>query len=166
MTSNVQSIVGPDHIGRMGVMYMRSVLTQAGVAHEEFSPGEDYLAVDGNISFATGTVRVQIKTGTTKPNKDGSITVPLRDDWIRKWALCTLPVFLVYVRLERDVGPEWLEHHDQHTVMYARAQWIRVNQVTAKSVRVPRANRLTADTFNDWAAEFDGTSAWGKAARL
>ncbi|OZF01335.1 DUF4365 domain-containing protein [Rhodococcus sp. 14-2686-1-2] len=150
----------------MGVMYLRSVLTQAGVAHEEFSPGEDYLAVDGNVSFTTGTVRVQVKTGTKEPNKDGSITVPLKDDWIRKWELCALPVFLVYIRLERVCGPEWLEHHDLHTVIHARAQWIRVNRVTGKSVRVPHENRLTADTFKAWAADFDGTSAWGRAAQL
>jgi hypothetical protein len=58
-------------------MYVRALLAQAGVAHREVSPGEDYLAVDVRLDFPTGGAAVQVKTGTKKPNKDNSITVPV-----------------------------------------------------------------------------------------
>lgn len=147
----------------MGVMYMRTLLAQAGVAHSEFSSGEDYLAADATLEFESGAVRVQVKAGTRKPNKSGSITVPLRQDWKEKWSKCKLPVFLVYVRLEKTPHIEWIEHGDLHTLVHARAVWTRVNEVAAASVRVPLQNRLTVATFDTWVAEFNQTWAWGKA---
>lgn len=42
---------------------------------------------------------MQVKTGTKRTNKDGSITVPVTDEWKSKWAAARMPVFLVYVKL-------------------------------------------------------------------
>lgn len=160
--ADAQSIRGSDQTGRLGVMYFRSLLAQAGVAHGEFSPGEDYLAVDVTVEFPTGGVRVQIKTGTKRSNKDGSITVPVTDEWKAKWAAARVPVFLVYVKLETSAPAKWIKHNAAHTIVHARALWTQVNAVTGRSVRLPAENRLTAGTFDAWSNEFERT--WGKAA--
>ena len=68
--AGAQSIGGSDRTGRLGVMYFRSLLAQAGVAHGEFSPGEDYLAVDVTVELPVGGVRVQIKTGPKEQPPD------------------------------------------------------------------------------------------------
>lgn len=159
-----QSIKSADQIGRLGVMYLRSLLAQAGIAHAETSSGEDHLAVDMTLEFIAGGVRVQIKTGTKATNKDGSLTVPVTEAWKTKWSAAQVPVFLVYVRLEKSTPTEWIEHPDWHTVVHARALWARVNSVKGKSVRLPAQNRLTAETFATWAGEFDRPKEWGKAA--
>jgi hypothetical protein len=145
-------------------MYFRSLLAQAGVVHGEISSGEDHLAVDVTLEFVAGGVRVQIKTGTKSLNKDGSLTVPVKDEWKAKWSAAQVPVFLVYVHLEKAPPPQWIEHQDAYTVVHARALWARVNSVTGKSVRLPAQNRLTAETFATWASEFDQPNrGWGKA---
>jgi hypothetical protein len=163
--AGAQSIKSADQIGRLGVMYLRSLLAQAGVVHAETSSGEDHLAVDLTVEFTAGGVRVQIKTGTKALNKDGSLTVPVTDTWKAKWSAAQVPVFLVYVRLEKTPPPEWIEHEAAHTVVHARALWAKVNSVKGGSVRLPAQNRLTAETFATWAGEFDEPSrAWGKAA--
>lgn len=74
LVAGAKSIKGGDHQGRLGVMYFRSLLAQAGVANAESSPGEDHLATDATVEFPRGPVRVQIKAGTKPLNKDGSIT--------------------------------------------------------------------------------------------
>lgn len=146
-------------------MYFRSLLAQAGVAHGETSSGEDHLAVDITVEFIAGGARVQIKTGTKPLNKDRSLTVPVKESWKAKWSAAQVPVFLVYVHLEKAPPPEWIDHEDAHTVIHARALWARVNEVKGKSVRLPAQNRLTAETFDTWAGEFERPNrGWGKAA--
>ncbi len=133
--------------------------------HGEISSGEDHLAVDITLEFVAGGARVQIKTGTKALNKDGSLTVPTKDEWKVKWSAAQVPVFLAYVHLEKVPPPQWIEHEDAYTVVHARALWARVNSVTGKSVRLPANNRLTAETFALWASEFDQPNrGWGKAA--
>jgi hypothetical protein len=155
------SVQSTDKTGRMGVMYVRSILAQAGVINTEVPGGEDYLAVDLAVIFPIGTVTVQVKAGTAKRNDDGSITVPVEESWREKWAQTITPVFLVYVRLEKDLPAEWVDHADLYTRLHARAHWLQVNEMSGASVRVPLANRLTVDTFDVWVDKFTG---FGKAA--
>jgi hypothetical protein len=103
-------------------MYFRFLIAQAGIAHGEFSGGEDHLAVDVTVHLMPGGVRVQIKTGTKAPNNDGSITVPVTEERKKKWAVSRVPVFLVYVHLETAAPAEWIEHEVAHTTVYAQAQ--------------------------------------------
>ena len=103
-------------------MYFWCLLAQAGIAHREFSGGEDRLAVDVTAELMPGGVRVQIKTGTKAPNNDGSITVPVTEEWKKKWAVSCVPAFLVYVHLETAAPAEWIEHEVAHTIVYAQAQ--------------------------------------------
>jgi hypothetical protein len=143
-------------------MFVRSLLAQAAVPHNEVPGGEDHLAVDLALVFPEGPVTVQVKTGTKTPNEDGSITVPVTEAWKRKWANTLTPVYLVYVRLEKPLPEDWAEHGAAHTTLHARAHWARVNAVSAGSVRVEASNRLTSDTFSDWVDEF--VEQFGKAA--
>ncbi len=160
--SKAASIASTDRIGRLGVMYFRSVLAQAAVVHGEMSGGEDHLAVDTTVTFPVGTVTVQVKTGTKKVAKDGTIPVSTTQKWRDKWATSMTPVYLVYVRLEKDEIADWIEHEPEHTIVHARAHWIRVNQLSDPIARVPVSNRLTADTFDIWVEHFE--AAFGKAA--
>lgn len=153
-----------DRIGRFGVLYVRSLLAQAGVAHSETSGGEDHLAGDITVNFPSGACIVQVKAGTKDRKSDGSITVPVTEAWKTKWANNALPVYLVYVHLEKAPPPDWIGHEDLQTVVHAKAMWSQVNDVSGKSVGLPRDNQLTADTFGLWAETFDDQVAWGRAA--
>lgn len=145
-----ESIPVPDRKGRMGAIYVRSILAQAALPNEETTGGEDHMAVDLNVQFPAATVRVQVKCGTRKPNRSGSISVPINPAWRDHWARLRTPVYLVYVRLERLLPPDWIYHDKMHTVVHAHAHWIRVNGVSAASVSLPVSNRLSIDTCATW----------------
>lgn len=160
--SGARAVGESDNIGRFGVMYVRSLLAQAGVVHNEVPGGEDHLAVDLVLLFPVGSVTMQVKTGTKRPNKDGSIAVSTTQDWRDKWREARTPVYLVYVRLERKPPARWIEHAELRTTVHARAHWLRVNGLSVASARVPVSNRLTATTVESWVEEFE--QAFGKAA--
>lgn len=146
-----ESLSMSDRKGRLGVNYVCAVVAQAALPNPEFKPGEDHLAVDLNVEFPASPVRVQVKCGTRKANRSGSISVPLNAKWRARWAQSKIPVYLVYVCLERNTPGEWIDHcDDTRTVMHAHAHWLRVNGVSGASVSVPLANRLSASTFATW----------------
>lgn len=146
-----------DQIGRLGVVYVRSLLAQAGLGNSETSPGEDHLSIDLNVEFRAAAVRVQVKAGRKRVNKDGSISVPTTPKWREDWATARIPVYLVYVRLERPQPAMWLEHPAASTTLHAHAYWARVNGLSVPTVRVPSANRLTVDTFAAWNRDIEET---------
>lgn len=156
------SIADGDRIGRLGVMYFRSLLAQAAVINGEISGGEDHLAVDLTVTFPVGSVTVQVKTGTKKVNKHGVIAVSTTKKWRDKWAVAKTPVYLVYVRLEKGQAADWIEHGDMHTLVHARAHWLRVDGLSDPTAKVPVANRLTSETFDEWVDDFE--AAFGQAA--
>ena len=160
--SSAKSVAPSDRIGRLGVMYVRSILAQAGVAHSEVSGGEDHLAVDLTLTLPVGAVTVQVKAGTKNPNKDGMISVPTKLAWRDKWRATKSPVYLIYVRLEKELPFDWVEHADLHTTIHAHARWIKVNELSAPSAKMPASNRLTAQTFDEWVE--DVNAAFGRAA--
>lgn len=146
-----ESLSMTDRKGRVGVNYVCSVVAQAALPNPEFKSGEDHLAVDLNVEFPASPVRVQVKCGTRSPNKSGSISVPLDAKWRVKWSQSKIPVYLVYVRLEREQPKDWIRHDsDAHTLVHAHAHWVRVNGVSGASVSVPLSNRLSIDTFAAW----------------
>jgi hypothetical protein len=144
-----------DRKGRMGVMYLRSLLAQAGLPNEETSPGEDHRAIDLRIGFRPAGAGVQVKCGQLKPNVDGSFSVPVKDTWRRKWAASTEPVYLVHVQLEVAKPMEWIDHPESATEIRAHAYWMRVNDCPTKTVRLPSENRLTLSTFDTWLSELE-----------
>ncbi len=149
------AVKGTDKTGRLGVMYVRSILAQAGVVNSEVPGGEDHLAVDIAVVLPMGPITVQVKAGTKKPNRDGSISVPTTKEWREKWAAAKTPVFLVYVRLEKALASEWVDHEQLQTVVHARAHWLKVNDLSVASAKLPAQNRLTAETFDEWAEELN-----------
>lgn len=156
-----ESLSMSDRKGRLGVNYVCSVVAQAALPIPEFKSGEDHLAVDLNVEFPVSPVRVQVKCGGRKANKSGSISVPLDAKWRSKWAQCQIPVYLVYVCLERTSPGDWIDHSDDaQTVLHAHAHWVRVNGVSAASVSIPIANRLSIDTFSTW--NDDAEACFGK----
>lgn len=160
-----ESLSMSDRKGRLGVNYVCTMLAQAALPNPEFKPGEDHLAVDLNVAFPVADVRVQVKCGTRKANKSGSISVPLDAKWRARWSQSKIPVYLVYVCLERKTPGDWIDHGDDgHTVVHAHAHWVRVNGVSAASVSVPLANRLSIDTFATW--NDDAEACFGKVVGL
>jgi hypothetical protein len=153
-----------DRKGRLGVNYVRSVLAQSALPNKEFDSGEDHMAVDLTVEFPAAPVRVQVKCGTRSPNQSGSISVPINSDWRDHWCASKVPVYLVYVRLECAAPRDWIDHDDDHTTVHAHAHWVRVNGVSAASVSVPLANRLSIDTFATWNDEVE--ACFGKAVGL
>jgi sugar lactone lactonase YvrE len=151
----VGAIGDTDKTGRLGVMYVRSILAQAGVVNNEVPGGEDHLAVDIAAIFPVGTVTLQVKAGVKKPNKDGDFSISTTKKWREKWAAARTPVFLVYVRLERKLPSEWIGHEELFTVLHARAHWVRVKNLSVTSAKVPVKNRLTVRTLDEWAEEFN-----------
>lgn len=137
---------------RYGVAYLRTVCSQAGMPMSENSADEDVLATDCIVSFAEASVFEQVKctSGLTLGGK--SATVRLTKEWCEKWARCRLPVYLVVVIVPKNVS-KWLTHHSTGTTHAAAAHWVRVDGIDAKSVRVPKSQRLCSGTFDLWHSE-------------
>lgn len=146
-----------DQMGRFGVMYVRSLLAQAALGTSEFSPGEDHLATDLNVEFRPAPVRVQVKAGRKRRNKDGSYSVSVTEKWRKDWEGAKIPAYLVYVHLEHKPPAQWFEHPITATTVHAHAYWVRVNGVAVATVRVPTANRLTVSTFKLWNRDIEAT---------
>jgi len=164
MTGNVRAqnvlvgtIPSEDQIGRLGVMYVRSLLAQAALGNSETSSGEDHLATDLNVDFRPATIRVQVKAGHKRRNKDGSYSISITEKWRKDWADAKIPVYLVYVHLEHKPPVKWFAHAVTSTTVHAHAYWARVDGVSAATVRVPTANRLTVSTFELWNHDIEAT---------
>lgn len=153
----IGAIPAEDQIGRLGVMYVRSLLAQAALGNNETAPGEDHLATDLNVDFRLAPIRVQVKAGRRRRNRDGSYSVSIMEKWRKDWADAKIPVYLVYVHLEHRPPAKWFEHPATSTTLHAHAYWIRVNGVSGATVKVPTSNRLTVSTFNLWNRDIEAT---------
>jgi len=136
-------------------MYVRSLLAQASVAHSETSSGEDHNAVDLAVNFPIGSVTVQVKTSAQRQRPGRTISVGTTEAWRQKWAVSLAPVYLVHVQLEHEPPSDWMQHQTLKTDFHAHAYWLRVNHLSDKTAKIPTANRLTADTFDEWAKELE-----------
>lgn len=139
-----------DRTGRIGAIYVRGLLAQAGIRNEETSPGEDYGAVDVTVHLTCAPVTVQVKTGIKRRNRDGTYSVPVTPAWCAKWANQKVPVYLVFVALSRRAYSGLVTHDIYSTRWAAHAYWVQVNDAVPGTVRVPVQNRLTMDTFVRW----------------
>lgn len=138
-------------------MYVRSLLAQAALGNEETTSGEDHLATDLNVSFRPATVRVQVKAGRKRRNKDGTFSVSTTDKWRKDWADAKIPVYLVYVHVEHKPPANWFEHPVASTTVHAHAYWVKVNGLSVATVKVPTTSRLTVDTFKVWNSDIEAT---------
>lgn len=140
---------------RYGVVYMRALAGQVGCLFNETAPGEDVLAIDCQVEFRESIVRVQVKT-TYQYAIDGDedhFSYTASDHWIDSWADSHVPVYFVVVVLPDDSGA-WLDHHDAGTQMHrTAAYWVRIDAAALRespTIRVPRSQRVTADTLSTW----------------
>ncbi|WP_165036505.1 DUF4365 domain-containing protein [Candidatus Protofrankia californiensis] len=98
-------------IGRYGVSYVRKVCAHAHIPFSENSPDEDIFALDGEIKFIEGSIRVQIK-GTTQWTLNGgrsTLAFPVGEDWRKKWRMQHNPAFLIVVLLKRE-EIDWISY--------------------------------------------------------
>lgn len=140
---------------RYGVVYMRALAGQVGCLFNETAPGEDVLAIDCNIEFPENIVRVQVKT-TYQYAIDGDddhLTYTATPHWIEKWEQSHVPVYFVVVVVPND-SAQWLDHHDGGTHMFrTAAYWVRIDAAVLRespTIRVPRSQRVKADTLAIW----------------
>lgn len=137
---------------RYGVAYLRSICSQAGMPMQENSPDEDVLAVDCDVKFAEAPVLVQLKCTSKLKLTGQTASVALKPDWCTKWAAQKVPVYLVLVVVPKNVG-EWLTHQEGGTFHATAAYWVRVYGNEGASVKVPKDQRLSAETFEQWHRE-------------
>lgn len=138
---------------RYGVSYVRNVCAQAGVGLNETSPDEDVLATDCEVVFAEGSVRVQVKCTSGFALAGKTKSWKLKPEWLRKWDQSLVPVYFVIVVVPKS-EPSWLSHPANGTMHQTAAFWERVpSGVAAKSISVPKSQRLTAATMDSWHAD-------------
>lgn len=137
---------------RYGMSYVRNICAQAGVGLTETSPDEDVLATDCEVEFKEASVRVQVKctSGLTIGGKTKSYT--LKPEWLRKWDESLVPIYFVIVVVPRREAT-WLDHQADGTYHRTAAFWQRVPRSGAKSIYIPKTQRLTTDTLPIWRAE-------------
>lgn len=160
----VGDIAAADRTGRIGVMYVRGLLAQAGIRQEETAPGEDYGAVDLTVHLKSAPVTVQIKTATAKRrNADGTYSVPVSAVWCAKWAAQKVPVYLVLVVLSKKDYAAMVTQAARSTVWHAHAYWVQVNDAQPGTVRVPVQNRFHLGTFEVWDEQVERVFTGGAA---
>jgi hypothetical protein len=142
--------------GRIGVSYVRSIISQAGVGFTETPPDEDVLAVDGTVDFIVASARIQVKCSSRFKIAGSSASWHSELHWRERWKESGVPVYFVLVILDYDERPRWVEHHASGTNHKAAAFWVRVNQLEeGQSINIPKTQRLTIATLNIWAQEVE-----------
>lgn len=138
---------------RYGVSYVRNICAQSGVGLTETSPDEDVLATDCTVDFKEGGVRVQVKCTSGLSLGGKTKSYGLKPEWLRKWDESLVPVFFVIVVVPKQERL-WLAHQADGTLHKTAAFWQRVPQsAKAKSISIPKAQRLTTETLPVWHAE-------------
>jgi hypothetical protein len=146
------------------MLYVMSLVAQAGIRQGETLPGEDHGAVDMTVHLTSAAVTLQVKTGTQqRRNKDGTYSVHVKSDWCAKWAKQKVPVYLVLVVLTKKDFAAGVTHGSRSMTWHAHAYWVRVNDATPGTVRVPVHNRLQLETFRAWDAEVERVFTGGAA---
>jgi hypothetical protein len=140
--------------GRFGVAYVQALCAQAGFGHDVTTADEDVRAIDGHVHFNVGSCAYQVKC-TTKSfgTKTQSLSWPIEDWWVTRWAQAMMPVYFIVVRVKTQAN--WVQHPaDLNTLLEASAYWTQIDATAKKkSIVVPSGQRLTADILREWAAE-------------
>lgn len=139
--------------GRYGVAYLRALAAHAGVGFAENSPDEDVDAIDVSIKFGRASAEVQVKCSGQFKVGQGSATLQLKPEWVRKWADSFLPVYVVLVKVPSDVR-SWIDGRAATTLHRTVAFGKRFDPAThASSMKFTKADRLTSETLYDWRDE-------------
>lgn len=139
---------------RYGVSYFRTICNQAGVGFVETPPDEDQDAIDGMVKLRQISIPVQIKCSSQFKVAGPSATWPAEKAWLEKWRESWLPVYFVLVILDDDDPSKWIDHQANGTSHCSGAFWTRVDQHNGiGNISVPKAQRLTAATLDEWERE-------------
>lgn len=142
---------------RYGISYLSDVCAEAGIGMSETRPGEDHYATDATIRLSKGWVSVQVKCTTRSftLNDPQHMTWPITEDWWRKWCEEHPPTFILLVRVP-EADSMWVDYTpEDQTLHYTAAYWVQVDKSlspTPNSVVIPRNQRFTKDTFQEWDA--------------
>lgn len=140
---------------RYGLSYLSDVCAEAGVGVSETRPGEDHYAVDAYVRLSRGMVSVQVKC-TTAPftlTAPQHISWSITEDWWNKWCSDSAPTFILLVQVPSDAS-QWIDYTtNDTTVHHTAAYWVQVDKSLdprPKSVVLPRSQRFTKKTLEDW----------------
>lgn len=135
---------------RYGAAYVRVLCAHAGATFTETAVDEDIMAIDGTIDFARMPVRVQIKCTSKFSVPGGKLTLPLEAGWLRKWTTSDTPVFVVVVKVPRDIAG-WLDYDvaftRHNTVAFGR-RFDASKDLT--SMLFTSTDRLAGESIYDW----------------
>jgi hypothetical protein len=116
----------------------------------ETSADEDVLAADCDIVFREANVRVQVKCTSKFTIGGASASWPVESAWLRKWEESALPIYFVLVIVPRNL-PTWIDHNASGTMHRTAAFWRRLKaDEIGKTVSVPKTQRLTRSTLDQW----------------
>lgn len=135
---------------RYGAAYMRALCAHAGAAFTETSIDEDIMAIDGTIDFARMPVRIQIKCTSKFSVSSRKITFPLESGWTQKWSISDTPVFVVVVKVPRDIAG-WLDYtstYTRHNTVAFGRRFNRSKDLT--SMVFDSSDLLTGDSIYEW----------------
>lgn len=145
---------------RYGVAYLRSVCSQVGVPLSETEPDEDVYAIDCHVKFPELAVPVQVKCTSKLTVIGRGASVDSNPVWLAKWRQSRIPVYLVLVIVPKKCV-DWLRHDKDGTWHATGAFWVRVTGHETGRITVPKRQRLTTDSFDEWRTEalaaFGGT---------
>lgn len=140
----------------LSVAYITKIAAAGGSSYDR--KVQDYLAIDGSISFHTADLRLQLKATSQEKYDKPSFTYPLEHSWLVKWARNQNPVVLVLFVLTPGTS-EWVIHRSEDTILSGVGYWIRVDDIAKNhimssekglSVQFSQTNRITSKTMGEW----------------
>ncbi|GAD87059.1 MULTISPECIES: DUF4365 domain-containing protein [Nocardia] len=139
---------------RYSLSYLYAVCSQAGCTVIETPQDSDVHSIDATVQFEEGDVRVQMKCSSTHRMTGSQIRFQLKQQWIDKWRKYQGTTFVVLV-LVPEHKADWVQYGDDETVHRTQAYWAEFDKSsTAKSIVIPRANRLDTSTLAKWHSAF------------
>ncbi|RGP48485.1 hypothetical protein AWH04_09000 [Rhodococcus erythropolis] len=135
---------------RYSLSFMDGLCAQAGLTVLPTQQDSDVHAIDMTVCFPESHAQVQLKCSSVKAMDGEEERIDLDDEWISKWSRSMLPVFIVLVVVPSDIR-YWRVDAPRQTVHNAHAYWVQFDKTAnRKSVLVPRAQRVTRKTLDEW----------------
>ena len=146
---------------RYSQSYLSSICSQSGHTLQEGRQDEDCWAVDTTVDLTAAPVLVQLKcTSSPALNKEG-YRVDLKSEWVRKWTIKRVPVYVVLVVVP-EVHGEWIEHLSDTTMHNTHAYWQRFEEGKhTSSIVLPHRHRFSSATLHVWEDQLDDVFGGG-----
>lgn len=133
--------------------YLAMISSVAGAPVMMTGQDQDINAIDAQIDFLEGPIRVQLKCTSSLTATDEGLRFRLKKEWVRKWDRSKLPVYLLIVVLGSD--SDWLKYEDAATVANAKAFWARVDKLPldTTSILISPGDTVDNNTISTWFTE-------------